>query len=149
MDFWDFNLDQKGFTLTEVIVVVIIVGVLAAIAIPNYQYVIEKVRAAEGTQILISLLGAQKQYELEEGVFADDYADLDVEIPNPSNFDAIGNANINTADPLATVARTAGAAPGGDYILTIDEDGTIKCTGAATSCSKLGCNKGAANNECN
>ena len=75
--------------------------------------------------------------------------DLDVTISTPSNFKVPNDADISTVNPIARVNRKAGQAPGGDYSLTIDSDGTIKCTGSATSCSKLGCSSGAGSNECN
>src|SRR3989338_991863 len=77
---------RKGFTLIEVIIVVIVVGIVASIAIPKMTTVVERMRAAEGVQILTTLLGAQNRFRQENNGFTNVMANLDVVISNSRNF---------------------------------------------------------------
>lgn len=53
--------NEKGFTLIEIIVVIVMIGVLAAIAVPIYSGYVLRARASEG----ITTLGAIKTFVLE------------------------------------------------------------------------------------
>lgn len=53
---------QKGFTLVELMIVVTIIGILAAIAIPNYTSYVQRSKAAEATSTLASAKIRMEQY---------------------------------------------------------------------------------------
>lgn len=61
---------QKGFTLIELMIVVAIIGILAAIAIPAYQDYTIKSRVAEGASLTGSFKTAIELYWSETGSFA-------------------------------------------------------------------------------
>jgi len=130
--------NKNGFTIVETIVVVVIVGVLAALTIPNYTFIFEKTKSAEGLQILEAIRKAQWNYYYENGnTFTGDLDDLDVSIPTPEHFDPITDANIlaaaTSSDDVATVSRVNGM-----YTLNITADGDISCSAAGDTCTKIG-----------
>lgn len=134
--------ENRAFTLMELMFAIVIIGVLAALALPRFSRTIEKSRIAEAVNILETLRNAQEAYNLEYGAYTDTLGDLDVTIPPSRNFNAPALA---TADPIASIERNAG---GYRYTLTIDADGTVRCGGTvnpANICAKLGCPAGTCN----
>jgi prepilin-type N-terminal cleavage/methylation domain-containing protein len=66
-----------GFTLVELLVVVIIIGVLAAIAIPMYTKHIKDARTAEAVSRLDAILTASKMYHQRFGEWPSDNDGVD------------------------------------------------------------------------
>jgi type IV pilus assembly protein PilA len=71
-----FPRERKGFTLIEILVVIGILGILAAIAIPQYNKVRTKGMNAAATSALSSLKVAQESYFLVHDEYADHIDDL-------------------------------------------------------------------------
>jgi type IV pilus assembly protein PilA len=72
----NMNSSSKGFTLVEIMIVVVIIGLLAAMAIPAFQ----KVRQSSQDKAVLNnarqLAAAADQYFLEKGVSSVAYTDL-------------------------------------------------------------------------
>ena len=60
--------NKKGFTLVEIMIVVVIIGLLAAMAIPAFQKVRETSQTKAITNNLRQLASAADQYFIENGV---------------------------------------------------------------------------------
>ncbi|MBO6938634.1 MAG: prepilin-type N-terminal cleavage/methylation domain-containing protein [Deltaproteobacteria bacterium] len=81
-----------GFTLIELMIVVAIVGVLAAIAIPAFSQYIHKARMAESVSFLADIKARQEAYKAEFGQFANLSPDLNTYTPAtlPTGGDKVG-----------------------------------------------------------
>ena len=71
---------ESGYTLIELMIVVMIMGVLAAIAIPTFSSYLYRSRATEATTILGEIRQRQESYRAEVNQFAN------VNTPNPSSL---------------------------------------------------------------
>ena len=67
--------NKKGFTLLELLVVVLIIGILAGIALPQYQKAVHKARMTEAVIRLKSLRNGIDMWLLEHGQFPSSVAD--------------------------------------------------------------------------
>lgn len=67
---------SRGFTLIEVMIVIVIVGILLAIAMPSYENSMQKGRRADAKAALLAIANQQEQHMLDQGTYTEDMTDL-------------------------------------------------------------------------
>lgn len=83
---------KKSFTLVELLIVLVIIGVITAIAVPQYQKMVKRIAAAEAQRVLDPLSRAQYEYFVESGKFYHggpshaDFSGLGVKPPTSSKY---------------------------------------------------------------
>ena len=72
---------NHAFTLIELLVVVLIIGILSAIALPQYQKAVTKARYVQLKAVATAIAEAQEVYYLANGKYATRFDELDVNTP--------------------------------------------------------------------
>ena len=69
--------DEDGFTLVELIVVVMMIGILSSIAIPQFMTAADKAKQKEATGIVAALVKAATAYSTEYGALPPSLAEIE------------------------------------------------------------------------
>jgi type IV pilus assembly protein PilA len=126
---------SKGFTLVELMVVIVIVGILAAVAIPKFMDASHKAKASEFPTMLTAIYTGQQAYMAERGSFVNDLAKLKdsagVDISSTSKwftYTMDAGTGASTFTGTATANSNFGAVIAGTDKGTITDANVKSCT---------------------
>ncbi|MFH1046016.1 MAG: prepilin-type N-terminal cleavage/methylation domain-containing protein [Candidatus Omnitrophota bacterium] len=92
---------KKGFTLLELMIVVIIIGILASLALPRFIDATRRARESEARSILGSMRASQLRYYLQYSAYTAAIGSLDLGLTaNPSTYytySSLNGANVGQA----------------------------------------------------
>lgn len=111
----------QGFTLIEVMIVTLIVGILAALAYPAYQDYVREARRAEAKSELLRLAQVQTKWRVSNISYA---APVDVSSDVSQYYNFALNGDVNTFTITAT-GKNGQQNDNGCSVLTVDETATI------------------------
>ena len=81
----EFSRRQYGFTLMEVMIVVVIVGILSSVAFPAYKAYVDRAKRSEGKAFLMELAARQERYYFDNNSYALDAKDLGYATSTPKS----------------------------------------------------------------
>lgn len=123
---------SRGFTMLELMIVVAIIGLLAAIALPIYTKYGYRARRPDGQNLLLSIANAEERYYATNnkyGLVTDVGYSTD---PEPSEKDYY-TATVTVAGTSSTFTATATPVAGGDQAK--DDCGALSITNAGVKTS--------------
>ena len=120
---------RKGFTLVELAVVIVIIGVLAAFGVPKFLQSVEKSKATEAFNYWSTVQAAQERYIAQNGVYwATANSDtLDIVLPTLQYFSAptitATPGSSGTPTWTGSLARISTSSSYGAYTVAWNQDG--------------------------
>ena len=127
----------KGFTLVELAVVIVIIGVLAAFGVPQFLKSVERSKAAEAFNYLSAVRSAQERYLAMQGVYCDEGSktSMDITQGSPKYFDVGTMEQANTVGTPTwnlTLTRKSSTSSYGTYTVMFTQDGFNTDSAAST-----------------
>ena len=113
---------DSGFTLVELIVVVVIIGILSSIAIPSFQSASDKAKQKEASTIVASWVKAAQAYYTENSSYATQTGHLG-EYISVAGCSTVGAACKTSATVIPPANAKAINSPSGNFTITMSQRG--------------------------
>ena len=125
-----FTRSQRGFSLTELMIVVAIIGILAVIAIPNFMRYQAKAKQTEAKNNLVAIHTGEIAYFAEYNGYVDDFNAIGFSVTGTSQryYYELGKASSGNLPPGCTASTLDNVTSSGFLAVAIANiDGDPTC----------------------
>jgi len=98
---------QQGFTLIELMIVVAIIGILAAIAIPAYQDYTIRAQVSEGLNLSAGAKAAVSEFYLGRGVYPANNTEAGISLNTEIQGNYVSQVNVNAGAITVTFSNSS------------------------------------------
>ena len=125
--------NEKGFTLIELMIVIAIIGILAAVAIPSYQNYTKRAKASEAKVMLDAIRTHQESYRAENNKYVDTLATIGFSTTNRYYYTYRMSAAATYSTAFRAVAVPNGTGTGTGLVGKWELTNKGQLTGSAVS----------------
>ena len=131
------NKKRKGYTLLEILVVVVIIGALTYISVPMYNKIINKSDVSDALHKIDMFSGAESKYFIQNGSYTGDLGGLETPLKGDSEEILTARFNYSAGDPSEDNYCVYAKSTSKDYVLgrNYKTNSEVLCSG--TDCDKI------------
>ena len=96
---------ERGMTLIELMIVMVIVGILVSIAYPAYQNYVQRARRSDGKAMLTDIAARQERFYADNNTYTVTMTDLGFTGASPSSSEGFYTAGV-AAGPSGSIATS-------------------------------------------
>ena len=126
---------QQGFTLIELMIVVAIIGILAAVALPAYQDYTKRSRISEGLSLAAGAKTAMAEFYASNNAWPADNAAAGIAAADSITGNSVTSVAVSTANNVGVITVTYKTNAGGGTII-IEGTASASAGGVTWSCTK-------------